>query len=202
MELPRFAGLLTSQLSGIVELSSEQIFALYSHFELLLAWNQRINLTSVRSADEMIARHYCESIFLGVHLPEAPHGTSIVDLGSGAGFPGVPMAVLRSAWRVTLLESHQRKAVFLRESTRRLHNVRVNAARAESVEGAFDWLVSRAVRSPEVLAQIPRLSRRVGLLIGESDLSGVGDRTNIEWSEPIRVPWGDRRIFIYGKCST
>jgi 16S rRNA (guanine527-N7)-methyltransferase len=198
MELPRFAELLTGHLRGIVELSSLQISSLYLHFKLLLTWNQRLNLTSVRAPDEIITRHYCESIFFGSHLPDAPDGTSILDFGSGAGFPGVPMAVLRPEWQATLLESHQRKAVFLRESTRGLHNVRVEADRAEWAVGPFDWVVSRAVRLEEVLAQAPRLSSRVGLLIGESDVAELLGRRDIEWSEPIRVPWGERRLCIYG----
>jgi len=202
MEFPRFAELLNSRLRGIVELSSEQISDLYSHFALLLAWNQRINLTSVSSAEEMITRHYCESLFFASRLPDAPNGADILDLGSGAGFPGVPMAVLRAGWRVTLLESHQRKAVFLRESTRRLHNVKVKTARAESVVGHFDWVVSRGVRADDVLHQIPRLSSRVALLIGESDVPELQGQRDIEWSEPIRVPWGERLRCMYGKCST
>src|SRR5271165_1621206 len=146
MELPRFAELLLRQLDSIVSLSPAQISSLHSHFELLLKWNQRINLTSVRSSEEIITRHYCESIFFGVHLPDAPDGSRILDLGSGAGFPGVPMAVLRPGWGITLLESHQRKAVFLRESTRGWSNVSVAAQRIEAVSARFDWLVSRAVK--------------------------------------------------------
>src|SRR5579863_1274160 len=103
MELPRFAELLARQLEGIVDLSPAQISSLHIHFELLLKWNQRINLTSVQSSN-IITRHYSESIFFGLHLPEAPDGTSVVDLGTGAGFPGVPMAVLRPGWQVTLVE--------------------------------------------------------------------------------------------------
>src|SRR5208337_5462263 len=169
MELPRFAELLSRQLNGIANLSAPQVSSLHSHFELLLKWNQRINLTSVRSPEEIITRHYCESIFFGAHLPDAPDGFRILDLGSGAGFPGVPMAVLRPGWRITLLESHQRKAVFLRESTRGLPNVSVVSQRIEAVSARFDWLVSRAVKLEDVLGAIPRVSSLVGLLMGEAD---------------------------------
>lgn len=198
MELPRFAELLTHQLNGIADLSPSQISALHSHFELLLSWNPRINLTSVRSPDEIVTRHYCESIFLGANLPDAPDGTTIIDLGAGAGFPGVPMAVLRPGWQVTLLESHQRKAVFLRESTRGWPKLSVISNRANAVSARYDWLVSRAVRVKDVLEVVPRLSQRVGLLMGEADLDELQKRHDIAWSGPLRLPWGERRICVFG----
>lgn len=198
MELPHFADLLGHQLEGIVKLSPSQVSSLHSHFELLLKWNQRINLTSVRSPEEIISRHYCESIFFGTHLPDAPYGTRIADLGSGPGFPGVPMAVLRPDWRLTLVESHQRKAVFLRESTRGWNNVSVLAKRAESIHEQFDWVVSRAVGIEAVLEQVPQLSPRVGLLTSEGDLNQNGNRPDILWNEPVPAPWGDRRVCVYG----
>jgi len=201
MELPRFAELLSAQLGGIADLSASQISQLHSHFSLLLQWNQRINLTSVRSPEEIITRHYCESLYFGVRLPDAPDGTAIADLGSGAGFPGVPMAVLRPGWRLILVESHQRKAVFLRESTRALHNIRVLAERAESVHERFDWLVSRAVRPAEVLAQVPRLSSKIGLLIGEGELGELHTRRDVRWSGSIRAPWGEKRFCAFGEVS-
>src|SRR6266487_5994959 len=118
MELPLFAELLTQQLHGIAELTPSQVASLYSHFLLLSKWNVRMNLTSWAVPREIITRHYCESIFFAAKVPGAPDGTSIVDLGSGAGFPGVPMAILHPGWQVALVESHQRKSVFLKESTR------------------------------------------------------------------------------------
>ena len=201
MELRHFAELLSRKLVGIVDLSQDQVSFLHLHFEFLLRWNQRLNLTSIRSLEEIITRHYCESIFFGLHLPGAPDGISVLDLGSGAGFPGVPMAVLRPDWQVTLVESHKRKSVFLRESTRGLHNMAVLSVRVEAVEDRFGWLVSRAVRLPDVLAQVPRLSGRVGLLMGEADLGELNERCDIGWSQPVRVPWGDRRICVYGHVS-
>ena len=199
MELPHFADLLARRLEGIIQLSAPQIGQLYSHFVVLLKWNEGINLTSVRSPEEMITRHYCESIFFALHLPEARQGAKIADVGSGAGFPGVPMAVLRPDWQLTLIESHQRKSVFLRESARVLRNVRVLAERAEVVSEQFDWLVSRAVRAGDVLAQVPRLSPRVGLLVGESDLPELTAQRTLTWGAPIPIPWSERRFCVYGE---
>jgi 16S rRNA (guanine527-N7)-methyltransferase len=73
-------------------------------------------LSSIRDAETAVVRHYCESLYLAIHLP--PGGHRIVDLGSGAGFPGFPIAVARPECSVVLVESHQRKAAFLKEAAR------------------------------------------------------------------------------------
>src|SRR6202790_251490 len=152
MAAPRwFADLLQKELQPWLTLSEDQIRQLWDHYEILLRWNERINLTSIPSGEEMVIRHYCESLFFGAHMPGDTGAVSVADLGSGAGFPGAPMALLRPTWRVTLLESNQRKAVFLRESTRGLPNITVLARRAESASTTFDWLVARGVDPKEVL---------------------------------------------------
>jgi 16S rRNA (guanine527-N7)-methyltransferase len=84
--------------------------ALRAHFELLQRWNKSLNLTRIDSVE----RNYGESLFLGRHLPPGP--LRICDIGSGAGFPGFPVAVLRPDCEITLIEAHQRKAVFLKEA--------------------------------------------------------------------------------------
>jgi 16S rRNA (guanine527-N7)-methyltransferase len=203
MPAPRwFAELLEKELRPWLALSEHQVGQLWEHYEILLRWNDRINLTSIAPGEEMVIRHYCESLFFGAHLPAASDVISILDLGSGAGFPGVPIAILRPAWKITLLESHQRKAVFLRESTRGLPNISVSARRAESVSVRFEWVVSRGVDPKEVLKNVPRLAPRVGLMLGEDDFSAIQSFPDIAWSQPVRLPWGDRRICVYGVCST
>jgi 16S rRNA (guanine(527)-N(7))-methyltransferase RsmG len=202
-----FAGLLEKELRQWINLTDDQIQRLWEHYEILQRWNARINLTSIPPGEEMVIRHYCESLFFGAHFPpdpgfpRDPEVISVADLGSGAGFPGTPMAILQPTWRVTLLESNQRKAVFLRESTRGLLNIAVLARRAESVHITFDWLVARGVDPKEVLQNIPRLARRVGLMLGEDDFSAIRIISGIAWSEPVRLPWGDRRVCVYGEVS-
>ena len=193
-----FAELLAKELRPWLALSERQIQQLWAHYEMLVHWNEKINLTSVPAGEEMIIRHYCESVFFGAHLPVTSEGTSVVDLGSGAGFPGIPMAILQPSWRITLVESHQRKSVFLRESTRRLPGISILTRRAESVSGSYDWLVARGVEPRAVLKNIPRLARRVGLMLGEEDFSAIRSNLDIAWSEPVRLPWGDRRLCVYG----
>ena len=197
-----FAELLERELRPWIRLSEQQIRQLHAHYELLQLWNKKINLTSVKPGVETVIRHYCESLFFGAHFPGNPESLTIADLGSGAGFPGVPLAILKPRWRTALIESNQRKAVFLREATRALDNVSVRAQRAEDVSISSDWLVSRAVSPPEVLKNVPRLASQVGLMLGEEDFSTVKSISNIAWREPVRLPWGDRRLCVYGVSST
>jgi 16S rRNA (guanine527-N7)-methyltransferase len=195
-----FAELLRSKLAGICDLPEQQIERLKLHFDLLTRWNRVLSLTSVRTLEEAVERHYCESVFAGLHLPEGP--VSVADVGSGAGFPGVPIAIMRPDCAIVLIESHQRKAAFLKEATRELPNVRVLAKRAEDVPERFDWVVSRAVRYSDIAAALKKLGRNAELLTGEvrtEDLSGF------EWQEPMRLPWGDRRYLWIGSnpiCSS
>jgi 16S rRNA (guanine527-N7)-methyltransferase len=197
-----FGDLLERELRRSLTLSEQQVHQLYEHYELLQLWNKKINLTSVKAGVETVIRHYCESLFFGAHFPGDPERVAVADLGSGAGFPGVPLAILKPEWKVALIESNQRKAVFLRESTRDLNNVSVLAERAEDISIAYDWLVSRAVSPDEVLKNVPRLASQVGLMLGEDDFSTVKSISNIAWSEPLRLPWGDRRICVYGHSFT
>ena len=186
-----FAELLRSKLAGICELPDPQIERLKLHYDLLTRWNRVLSLTSVWTLEEAVERHYCESVFAALHLPEGP--VSVADVGSGAGFPGVPIAIMRPECAIVLIESHQRKAAFLKEATRDLPNIL--AKRAEDVPERFDWVVSRAVRYSDIARALKKLGRNAELLTGEvrtEDLSGF------EWQEPLRLPWGDRRYLWIG----
>ena len=188
-----FADLLRERLARIVELSARQVEALETHYQLLLRWNRTLNLTSIKRMEEAVERHYCESLFLGTHLPQGR--LRIADIGSGAGFPGFPVAVLRPDCSVTLIESHQRKAVFLREASRNLPNVRVLATRAEDVKDQFDWAISRAVSYADLASFLKNLAPNVDLLTGgEAPPDGIG----FVWQLPIPVPWGGRRLVRSG----
>jgi 16S rRNA (guanine527-N7)-methyltransferase len=192
-----FSETLAREIKPWATLTVDQIGQLYQHFELLEHWNKRMNLTAIESGPEMVIRHYCEALFFGLHLPGDLH--SIADMGSGAGFPGIPMAVLRENWGITLIESNQRKAVFLREASRTLGNVVVLSSRAEDLAEKFDCLVSRAVAAGDVLALIPRLAPRIGLMVGEDDIPALQAAKHVAWAEPVRLPWGDRRICMFGE---
>jgi 16S rRNA (guanine527-N7)-methyltransferase len=191
-----FVDILKRELDGHVSLSDDQLVRLHEHYTLLDRWNEKINLTSVELGVETVIRHYCESLFFAAKLENT--NSSIADIGSGAGFPGVPIAILYPEQRVSLVESNQRKAVFLREATRSLPNVSVIAQRAEEVSTGFDTLVARAVNSKEVVALMPRLASKIGLMMGETHFLQLQTLKHIAWSEPIRLPWGDRRVCVFG----
>jgi 16S rRNA (guanine(527)-N(7))-methyltransferase RsmG len=149
----------------------------------------------------MVIRHYCESLFFAAHLPTSQKHISAIDAGSGAGFPGIPMAILKPNWHLSLVESNQKKAVFLRESSRQLPNVSVVPLRMEDLSVQVDWIVARAVDLQDVLRNVPRLAPNVGLMIGEEDFSSVLSDSRIAWQEPVRLPWGDRKLCVYGNVS-
>jgi 16S rRNA (guanine527-N7)-methyltransferase len=188
-----FSGLLKAHFSPVGTLTPAQLQSLHGHYQLLSRWNKVLNLTSVRSMEEAVRRHYCESLFLATHLPPEP--LSVLDIGSGAGFPGIPMAIFRPDCHFTLAESHRRKAVFLREASRDLPNVQVVAERAEELTERFDWVVSRAVAWKQLRRVVGRLGRRLALLLGEQDVAGVQATAGFGWQVPIPVPW-TRQSFL------
>jgi 16S rRNA (guanine527-N7)-methyltransferase len=186
-----FAELLRKKISPIVELSPIQVSQLEHHYNLLIKWNKVLNLTSLRKVEEIVERHYCESIFLGAHLPIG--NLSIGDVGSGAGFPGVPVAIVRPECKVSLIESHQRKSVFLREATRGIKNVHVLAERVENLNARFDSVVCRAIRFSEVENPVAAISARVAILGTEQPSD-----SRFTWNTPIQLPWGRQRYLWLG----
>jgi 16S rRNA (guanine527-N7)-methyltransferase len=189
-----FNDLLVRGCEGIWSPTPLQVGQLHRHYEMLVRWNKILNLTSVREERDIIERHFLESIFLGSYLPE--WALRIADIGSGAGFPGIPVAIMRPASSVTLIESHQRKAAFLKEVARELLNTRVIAARAEDVEEEFDWAISRAV-APDQLAPALRRARNALLLAGDSGPELIAGFT---WEPPIKLPWGKQRYIWSGSA--
>lgn len=189
-----FAELLKSKLGGNAELTDSQIARMQAHYELMTRWNKVLSLTSVRTLEDAVERHYCESVFAARYLPEG--GGSVADIGSGAGFPGIPIAIMRPEYSVVLIESHQRKAAFLKEASRDLGNVRVLATRAEDLMESFDWVVSRAVRYLDISGALQRLGRNAELLTGEMRAE---DLPGFVWGEPRQLPWGDHRYLWIGR---
>jgi 16S rRNA (guanine(527)-N(7))-methyltransferase RsmG len=177
-----------------VPLGPEQLDALEAHYELLLRWNKVLNLTAIRSLEEAAERHYCESLFLASHLPSGV--MRIADIGSGPGFPGFPVAVFRPDYNVTLIESHQRKAVFLREAARKVPNIRVLAQRAEAVQETFDLVISRAVSYEDLVPYLRKLAPATALLTGAE---APPDALGFAWQAPIALPWGKQRFLRLGE---
>jgi 16S rRNA (guanine527-N7)-methyltransferase len=130
---------------------------LYAHLsaylDLLLRWNARTNLTAIRDPEQIVQRHFGESLFVGAHLASIISASqTLLDFGSGAGFPGLPIQLLLPKLRVTLSESQGKKSTFLREATRTLGlDTKVWAGRVEAmpVESRFDVVALRAVDKME-----------------------------------------------------
>jgi 16S rRNA (guanine527-N7)-methyltransferase len=122
-----------------------------AYFELLQRWNARLNLTAIRDAEDALQRHFVECIFCAQELP--PGIETLLDYGSGGGFPGIPIALCRPEIRVTLAESQGKKASFLREAVRLLKiGATVYAGRVENLqpEQCFDAVALRAVDKMEL----------------------------------------------------
>jgi 16S rRNA (guanine527-N7)-methyltransferase len=122
---------------------------LSTYLDLLLKWNARTNLTAIRDPEEIVRRHFGESLFTAAHLPVC---RTLLDLGSGAGFPGLPIQLARPGLRVTLAESQNKKAAFLREAVRVLQvSTEVWGDRVERMvrERVFDVVTLRAVDNPD-----------------------------------------------------
>jgi 16S rRNA (guanine527-N7)-methyltransferase len=177
-----FRELLAKEFDPYGALTTEQLDQLENHYTLLQRWNPRLNLTRIDSVEAAVRLHYCESLFAGRSLPPGP--LSIVDVGSGAGFPGIPVGILRPECSVTLVEAHQRKAVFLREASRNLSNIRVVTDRAENLQAGYDWLISRAVSPVDVLKL--KLANNLALLVGGEAIQSFDRR--------VSVPWGTDRF--------
>jgi 16S rRNA (guanine527-N7)-methyltransferase len=129
------------------------------YLDLLLKWSARTNLTAIRNPEEIVRRHFGESLFAARHLD--PAATTLLDLGSGAGFPGLPIALLRPEITVTLAESQNKKATFLREAVRTLGlATEIWPARAETMPKSrqFHTVTLRAVdnMAAAIAAAAPR----------------------------------------------
>ncbi|MGH6890854.1 MAG: 16S rRNA (guanine(527)-N(7))-methyltransferase RsmG, partial [Dongiaceae bacterium] len=155
-------------------LSAKQLNAISIYIDILLRWNRKINLTAVRKPEEIVTRHFGESLFAARHLlAGGADKLRVMDVGSGAGFPGLPLKIYAPVIRLTLIESHSRRAAFLREVIRALQlaDAEVFAGRAEEVRGSGELITLRAVekfeRALPVAARIMAPRSRMALLIGE-----------------------------------
>jgi 16S rRNA (guanine527-N7)-methyltransferase len=136
---------LTALLTPYAAVSPELAAQLLVYLDLILKWNVKVNLTSIRAPEEIVRRHFGESLFAGEHLGPC---RTLLDFGSGAGFPGLPIQLLRPDIQVTLAESRARKAAFLQEAVRTLDfTTEVWPHRVESLpaDRTFDAVTLRAV---------------------------------------------------------
>lgn len=194
-------------------ISNLQLEQIAKYVDFLERWNQRVNLTAIRDPEEIITRHFGESFFAARHVfgdssnnTSSSEVTHLVDVGSGAGFPGLPVKIWNPDAAVTLIESSQKKATFLREVIRALSlkDVEVFAARAEQfATGQANIVTLRAVEQfqnalPTAIGLLAR-EGRIALLIGESQTETArGAGPNIEWEKPLPVPLSVNRCLLLG----
>jgi 16S rRNA (guanine527-N7)-methyltransferase len=180
----------------------------------LLRWNARINLTAIRAPEDIVTRHFGESLFAAHHLfpvPSSMHSVaaaveSLADVGSGAGFPGLPIKLWAPRLSVTLVEANHKKAAFLREVTRALTltDVNIQNARAEAVSGStFNLVTLRAVESFKsilpIAASLLAPSGRLALLIGVAQQDQARSiLPNLAWSAPVPIPHCSARTLLIG----
>lgn len=141
---PKLAARLLSGAAAFgIAISDEQLRALFRYLDALSLWSARMNLTAVRDPDEVIERHFLDSLALVARLPGGPR--SLVDVGSGAGFPGVLCALFRPDLSVTLVERVGKKSAFLLALRRELGlRYEVEARDATQLPGGYGIAVSRA----------------------------------------------------------
>lgn len=174
-----------------------------------MKWNARVNLTALRDPGEIIQRHFGESLFAASRLlRDCRSNFSVIDLGSGAGFPGLPLKIWSPGIRLTLIESNNKKAVFLREVVRALQfdSVEVLASRAESVDRQADLVTLRAVeRFERALPSARRLmspGAKLALLIGASQVElAKSSLLDLTWSAPVAIPLSQSRVLLVGRSS-
>jgi 16S rRNA (guanine527-N7)-methyltransferase len=186
-------------------LAEHQIGAIRIYLELLLKWNAKLNLTAIRDPEEIVTRHFGESLFAARQFfPSEDSNSSTIDIGSGAGFPGLPMKLWAPSLQLTLIESNQRKATFLREVVRALNlsSAVVRSERAETISEPADLVTFRAVEQFEqilpVAIKLVKPGGRIGMLIGEQQVEVAHSLANLRWSGPVPIPGSRNRVVLLG----
>ena len=210
-------------------LSRAQLQHISTYIDILLRWNASINLTAIRDPEEIVTRHFGESLFAARHLfPRTTrvettcpaeqrlasdglradtNRVSVADVGSGAGFPGLPVKLWAPHISLTLIESNQKKATFLREVTRALTltDVNIQNVRAEALANAFDLVMLRAVENFATIlplaASLVAPAGRLALLIGAAQLEAASTALpQFAWSDPESIPLSRNRILAVAHC--
>jgi 16S rRNA (guanine527-N7)-methyltransferase len=188
-----------------LEVSSEQVLIIQQYMKILLAWNEKLNLTAIRDPLEVLYRHFCESMYAGSSVPVEKG--RLADVGSGAGFPGLPLKILRPNLQVFLIEANIKKATFMAEVIRELGltDARVLVSRYQELSeevAPLDFVCSRALGEfgpfLEWAGSKQVSAKRVILWTGARDLEEIQRIKNWEWREPIQVPHSLRRLLLVG----
>jgi 16S rRNA (guanine527-N7)-methyltransferase len=198
----RLNELLATASLQILQISQSKQFNDY--LSLIIRWNTRTNLTSVRDPQAILSRHFVESIACAQTLPAGI--VSLLDFGSGAGFPGIPIAICRPDVAVTLAESQGKKTAFLQEAVRVTGvTAKVHAARAETLTTQFDCVTLRAVdhmdRAVQAATHLVRPNGWLAILTTQSNLPTLQTAAGpaFLWSDPVPLPGSENRILALGR---
>ena len=181
---------------------------LLAYLALLDRWNRTYNLTAIRDPRAMVALHLLDSLAMQPFVRDIDR---LADLGSGAGLPGIPLAIALPSLRVTLVESNGKKARFLREAVRTLGlgNARVAESRAQALDepGAFDAITARAMATlADLLAAGAHLLRPGGRLLAmkgalpEAEIAALPAGWRVEAVHPLAVPGLDAERHLVAVC--
>ena len=191
-----------------LQVDAQQVLKIQQYTRLLLAWNDKVNLTAIRDPLEILYRHFCESMYGATFLPVEK--CRLADVGSGGGFPGLPLKILRPGWEVFLMESNVKKATFLAEVVREigLNGAKVLVSRFEELGeevAPLDVVCSRALgdfRPFLAWAASPQVAARQALLwIGGRDLEEVKSLPGWVWHPPKAMPHSIQRLLLLGSRS-
>jgi 16S rRNA (guanine527-N7)-methyltransferase len=186
-------------------LTDSQLASLAKYLGLLKKWNQTISLTSIENDTEVVARHFGESIFPASLLPMSRG--RLADVGSGAGFPGLPLKISFPELQLTLLEPNLKKCAFLREvhSSLGLSNVEVVRSRYQdfhAAPGSFDFVCSRALGGYKRLLQwckeLLKPGGHVILWLGAEDSNLLMRAKGWSWTLPVKIPESRQRNLLMG----
>jgi 16S rRNA (guanine527-N7)-methyltransferase len=194
-----------------LKLGDAQAATLYRYLDLLEKWNRVYNLTAIRERSRMVTHHLLDSLAVLPYL----RGPRVLDVGSGAGLPGIPIAVANPALQVTLLESNRKKSAFLTQAVGelRLANAQVVSERVEAwqTELRFDTIVSRAFAElGEFVALAGRLLASDGVLAAMKgvhpfeEIERLPQGFRIQQVIPLHVPGLDaeRHLVLVSKANT
>ncbi len=197
-----------------IPLSGANVDRLVGYVRLIERWNATYNLTAIRDPGEMVGRHLLDALAMHRFVDAlAAAGGRLADLGSGAGLPGIPLAIAKPHLQVTLVESNGKKARFLREVVRMLGlaNARVAQTRAEALQepGAYDAITARALATLPVILELGgHLLKPDGRLLAmkgarpDAEIAALPTGWRLQAVQPLRVPGLDaeRHLIVVGRA--
>jgi 16S rRNA (guanine527-N7)-methyltransferase len=189
-----------------ITVNDQQVTQIQQYMKTLLAWNDKVNLTAIRDPIEILYRHFCESMYAAPAV--AIRNGRLADIGSGGGFPGLPMKILVPELEVFLVESNVKKATFLAEVIRdmRLEGTRVLVSRYEELSeelAPLDFVCCRAVGEFAAFLRWAGsrelAAKRAVLWLGGRDIDEVNAIGGWSWHKPMAIPHSLRRYLLLGE---